>query len=470
MNPKFTTFIVCIMLLYTLMFSNNVYINTTLFIGENTPTKLLDNIIIDDSSAIINNTQINLSGDLIKLGTNDTVYIKNIEFSGIYEQKIEGDLLKIDSLEINKPSNELNIYNDINIHNAIIFTHGKINNSLRTIILDQNASIIGENDSNRIIGLLSKVVISKELNAPNNQNLGNLGATITTNSNLGNTQIERIVNSFNFLGFTSAERLYNIIYNNSTNINAQLVLKYLSSELNGNNESTLAMYTSPDGGLTWSLTSANIDFVNKTITANNLSQLKSYTFAEVSGTPLPVEFSEFNATYNENTNCADLNWTTLSETNNDYFVVEKSLDGINFEEINRINSYGNSNLIQVYNTTDCDIATEFVYYRIKQVDLDEKFTFSNIESVKISNMQVAEQEIKIYPTLVTNQSFYIYNKNLNHLNIKIIDLNGNIMYETSTKESKYSINTDNLSNANYYVLCQNLNNNKVFTKKIQNIK
>lgn len=72
------------------------------------------------------------------------------------------------------------------------------------------------------------------------------------------------------------------------------------------------MYTSPDGGLTWSLTSANIDFVNKTITANNLSQLKSYTFAEVSGTPLPVEFSEFNATYNENTNCADLNWTTLS--------------------------------------------------------------------------------------------------------------------------------------------------------------
>lgn len=64
MNPKFTTFIVCIMLLYTLMFSNNVYINTTLFIGENTPTKLLDNIIIDDSSAIINNTQINLSGDL----------------------------------------------------------------------------------------------------------------------------------------------------------------------------------------------------------------------------------------------------------------------------------------------------------------------------------------------------------------------------------------------------------------------
>lgn len=158
------------------------------------------------------------------------------------------------------------------------------------------------------------------------------------------------------------------------------------------------------------------------------------------------------------------------QTNNDYFVVEKSLDGINFEEINRINSYGNSNLIQVYNTTDCDIATEFVYYRIKQVDLDEKFTFSNIESVKISNMQVAEQEIKIYPTLVTNQSFYIYNKNLNHLNIKIIDLNGNIMYETSTKESKYSINTDNLSNANYYVLCQNLNNNKVFTKKIQNIK
>lgn len=51
-------------------------------------------------------------------------------------KKRQGDLLKIDSLEINKPSSELNIYNDINIHNAIIFTHGKINNSLRTIILD----------------------------------------------------------------------------------------------------------------------------------------------------------------------------------------------------------------------------------------------------------------------------------------------------------------------------------------------
>lgn len=458
------------MLLYTLMFSNNVYINTTLFIGENTPTKLLDNIIIDDSSAIINNTQINLTGDLIKLGTDDTVYIKNIEFSGIYEQKIEGDLLKIDSLEINKASNELNIYNDININNAIIFTQGKINNSLRTIQLNENGKLIGENDSSRIVGLLSKVVVSKQLNAPSNQNLGNLGATITSASNLGNTQIERIVNSFSFLGFTSAERLYNITYNNSTNINAQLVLKYLASELNGNNESTLAMYTSPDGGLTWSLTSANIDFVNKTITANNISQLKSYTFAEVSGTPLPVEFSEFNATYNENTNCVDLNWTTLSEINNNYFVVEKSIDGINFEEINKINSYGNSNLIQTYNTNDCDITTEFIYYRIKQVDIDEKFTYSNIESVNIPNIQPEEKEIKIYPTLITNNNFNITNKNLAHLNIKIFDINGNTVYETTIKEYENNIRTDNLLNANYYVLFQNTDNNIVFAKKILNIK
>jgi hypothetical protein len=471
MNPKFTTFIVCVIILHTLIFSTETFINTTVYIGENVPTKFTDDIYINDNAKLINKSKVYVKGDLLKFGTNDTAFIEQIVFNGIYNQRLEGEMIKIDSLIVQKNTGELNVLNDINIEKGIVFNSGNVNNTLRTIYLAKNAKLIGENENSRIVGLLSKIIISKNLIAPNNENIGNVGATISTSSNLGNTQIERTVNNFNFLGISSAERYYRITTNNNNNLNAQLSLKYLAAELNGNNENTLAMYQSPDNGNTWNLASTNTDTTEKIITANGLYSLNSYTFADVAGNPLPIELLSFQATYHNQNNTVDLKWETQTETNNNYFSIEKSFDGINFTEIGTIFSKGNSYNIQTYEYTDVDIEkNNTYYYRLKQTDYDGTFSYSKIEKVKIDNYDNELSNIYIYPTLINNNNINIYNRNEDILNVKIIDTRGNILYENTSKDAKLSIPSNKLSDGYYYVHCQNINNNTIFTKKILNIK
>lgn len=68
------------------------------------------------------------------------------------------------------------------------------------------------------------------------------------------------------------------------------------------------------------------------------------------GSPLPIELLDFNATLVENTVVID--WTTASETNNDYFLIERSFDGNSFNTIAQEKGAGNSTQTQTYTITD----------------------------------------------------------------------------------------------------------------------
>src|SRR6185369_13902085 len=68
-----------------------------------------------------------------------------------------------------------------------------------------------------------------------------------------------------------------------------------------------------------------------------------------------------------------LDWTTASEINNSYFTIERSLDGIAYEEIGRVEGAGNSTYDISYNYTDqSPSAHATIYYRLKQTDFDGK--------------------------------------------------------------------------------------------------
>ncbi|NJN78400.1 MAG: hypothetical protein HC803_08785 [Saprospiraceae bacterium] len=83
-------------------------------------------------------------------------------------------------------------------------------------------------------------------------------------------------------------------------------------------------------------------------------------------TTLPIELTSFTAKKQENT--TQLNWTTSTEENNDFFTIEKSLDGINFEAIGTKAGAGNSLEVREYNFTDAKPANGKNYYRLKQTD------------------------------------------------------------------------------------------------------
>ncbi len=72
----------------------------------------------------------------------------------------------------------------------------------------------------------------------------------------------------------------------------------------------------------------------------------------------------------------DLFWITESENNNDYFDVERSIDGIDFKKIGTVKGAGNTDHQTQYFTMDEDPFTGVNYYRLKQVDFNGEFEYS----------------------------------------------------------------------------------------------
>lgn len=97
----------------------------------------------------------------------------------------------------------------------------------------------------------------------------------------------------------------------------------------------------------------------------------------INGNPLPIELLSFDAV--ATTNSITIFWSTASEENNDYFVIEKSKDCSLWNEIDRIDGAGNSQRIIHYSTADTDPWIGISYYRLTQVDYDGNYeTFGPI--------------------------------------------------------------------------------------------
>lgn len=91
---------------------------------------------------------------------------------------------------------------------------------------------------------------------------------------------------------------------------------------------------------------------------------------------LPIVLASFQAKAIKN--YVELDWTTLTESNNDYFNIDKSVDGTTFETIATIKGAGNSNKLLSYLSKDMFPNNGINYYRLKQTDYDGNFSYSKI--------------------------------------------------------------------------------------------
>jgi hypothetical protein len=105
----------------------------------------------------------------------------------------------------------------------------------------------------------------------------------------------------------------------------------------------------------------------------------TFTFKTVA--VLPVTLLNFSATANND--LVTLNWSTATEINNKGFEIFRSADGSNFTSIGFVAGAGNSDLLLNYQFTDRPRLSGNVFYRLKQIDLDANFVWSNIVSVTI---------------------------------------------------------------------------------------
>lgn len=94
---------------------------------------------------------------------------------------------------------------------------------------------------------------------------------------------------------------------------------------------------------------------------------------------LPIELLYFNVVGNKNKNT--LFWSTASESNNDYFNIEKTKNGNDWISIVMMDGAGNSSTQLYYSFSDENVESVINYYRLKQTDFDGKFKYSDIISV-----------------------------------------------------------------------------------------
>ena len=111
--------------------------------------------------------------------------------------------------------------------------------------------------------------------------------------------------------------------------------------------------------------------------------------------PLPVELNYFKANLHDTKDQIDLMWQTQSETNNLGFEVQRSTDHIDWETIDFVTGNGTTALVSEYQHTDYQAYPGNNYYRLKQIDYDGKFNFSDIEHVLFSSTD--QQKLNVYP-------------------------------------------------------------------------
>ncbi len=160
---------------------------------------------------------------------------------------------------------------------------------------------------------------------------------------------------------------------------------------------------------------------------------------------LPVNWISFTAT-DEGKNVV-LNWQTANELNNNYFSVERSSNGLSFSEIGEVKSKGNSSQIQQYSFEDQNFLNGQNYYRLKQIDLDGRFSYSKIVSIDFSDFQT----IKLYPNPVKNMLRVEGLNPLKNTTLSIVDASGKLIQQLGTMSRSYTYDLQNLSNGTYYL-------------------
>lgn len=117
--------------------------------------------------------------------------------------------------------------------------------------------------------------------------------------------------------------------------------------------------------------------------ANNQADGASFCLdlVEVTGANVPVELTAFAARQLDGT--VMLDWATATETNNSGFSVERSVDNVSFTKIAFVNGNGTTTERKVYSYTDNTVNSGKYYYRLKQVDFDGSFSYSNAIEVSV---------------------------------------------------------------------------------------
>lgn len=168
------------------------------------------------------------------------------------------------------------------------------------------------------------------------------------------------------------------------------------------------------------------------------------------GVSFPVQWLDFSATLMEN-QTVKLEWATASESLNEYFTVEKSVDGISFMALEQVPGTGNSYENQFYSAYDLHPDYGTNYYRIRQTDIDGHNTFSETKRVLLSQDKVVHFVVAPNPT-TGNLSITLIGEPV-YYSAKVVNVLGETVAEIPvTNDNIISLNLSHCTPGIYYLM------------------
>ncbi len=161
-------------------------------------------------------------------------------------------------------------------------------------------------------------------------------------------------------------------------------------------------------------------------------------------------------------------WKTASETNSSHFILQRSMDGINFEEVGRVPAAGNSSTVLSYNYTDGGSSSKYetFYYRVQEVDLDGTLTYSKVKSVSDESSGF----VSVFPIPVKRghaMTIEYYSEDNSDLSIALFNNLGAFILNKEFKVEKgyntLEVSTNNLMSG-FYLLKTDLFTTKIFVE------
>lgn len=195
------------------------------------------------------------------------------------------------------------------------------------------------------------------------------------------------------------------------------------------------------------------------VTVTGLTEFSPYII-DLESNFLPVELLSFHASCKDDK--VKLNWSTASETNNDFFTVEKSHDGMSFENLANIPGAGNSNLLNVYSYSDNSPYSDITYYKLKQTDFDGSSNYSDVINTTCSS----DEQLSVTLSFADGDLSLIISNAKSDYSLSIFEVSGKLVYskdiiKNSEQTQQLILSSDLFSPGIYFIQLQSKDENLI---------
>lgn len=346
--------------------------------------------------------------------------------------------------------------NSIEIRNTVSFSDGYVYTDTDTLFLLNDdgggSTILAYSDSSYIIGKLNRAIDrnTDDYTFPVGKTENNELMWLTIkNGNLNGTEnitcwfsdLER--NNNNDINFTDQDITYMAMHPkgmwtvepNEQPSSGKYEIRVNIEHFDGLEDNNFGVLKRPKGNNANSWNNGNgstgpLGLLGRVLSGGfgslkNLTSFSEFGVGTGGGSSLPIQLTSFTAEYLKEDGHVKLDWITEVEINNDYFIVQRSIDGYHYEDVAEVKGAGNSSVETYYTAYDQNPPTGLVYYRLKQYDFDGKYQYSDVVSVMV--FHTAVNSVKVYPNPANSFVNIELATDSEQVNVMILDMNGNLV-------------------------------------------